>query len=200
MSEQRILVIDPNFSWFELEWELFVYWTRFDGWTKKKFGKIHVNRDQNLKVIRMETFETNDGKICLKSFFRRKNIFFFFLNILKVAIDDRKRKFLKGDPRGSIIVMRVFRGSCTLPDSSCLWFVRSMGRCEWGTHFSTHASLEFFSLASIQKVSFSVVQSSLHDLRSRLYSNNNSTRIRMNISKISTYWLEKKKDQKSNKF
>lgn len=37
-----------------------------------------MNRDQNLKVIRMETFETNDGKICLKSFFRGKNIFFFF--------------------------------------------------------------------------------------------------------------------------
>lgn len=64
-----------------------------------------------------------------------------------------------------------------------------MGRCEWGTHFSTHASLEFFSLASIQKVSFSVVQSSLHDLRSRLYSNNNSSRIRMNISKISNMML-----------
>lgn len=78
-----------------------------------------MNRDQNLKVIRMETFETNDGKIRLKSFFRGKN-FFFFLNIFKVAIDDRKRKFLKEDPRGSIIVMRVFRGSCTLPDSSCL--------------------------------------------------------------------------------
>lgn len=50
---------------------------------KKKFGKIHVNRDQNLKVIRMETFETNDGKICLKSFFRRKNIFFFFFEYLQ---------------------------------------------------------------------------------------------------------------------
>lgn len=40
----------------------------------------------------METFERNDGKIRLKSFFRGKNIF-FFLNIFKVAIDDRKRKF-----------------------------------------------------------------------------------------------------------
>lgn len=169
-------------------------------WKDSRESRSKFKRLYRTRVIRMETFETNDGKIRLKSFFRGKNIFFFFLNIFKVAIDDRKRKFLKEDPRGSIIVMRVFRGSCTLPDSSCLWFVRSMGRCEWGTHFSTHASLEFFSLASIQKVSFSVVQSSLHDLRSRLYSNNNSTRIRMNISKISTYWLKKKKDQKSNKF
>lgn len=55
-----------------------------------------------------------------KKFLSTEEYFFFFLNILKVAIDDRKRKFLKEDPRGSIIVMRVFRGSCTLPDSSCL--------------------------------------------------------------------------------
>lgn len=68
----------------------------------------------------METFERNDGKIRLKSFFREWKNIFFFLNIFRVAIDDRKRKFLKEDPRGSIIVMRVFRGSCTLPDSSCL--------------------------------------------------------------------------------
>lgn len=167
---------------------------------KKKIWKDSRESRSKFKSDSNGNVRNERWKNMFKKFLSTEEYFFFFLNILKVAIDDRKRKFLKEDPRGSIIVMRVFRGSCTLPDSSCLWFVRSMGRCEWGTHFSTHASLEFFSLASIQKVSFSVVQSSLHDLRSRLYSNNNSTRIRMNISKISTYWLKKKKDQKSNKF
>lgn len=78
-------VIDPNFSWFELEWELFVYWTRFDGWTKKKIWKdsresrSKFKRLYRTRVIRMETFERNDGKIRLKSFFRGKNIFFFWI-------------------------------------------------------------------------------------------------------------------------
>lgn len=69
-----------------------------------------------------------------------------------VSIDDRKRKFLKESARIDRHNAR-FSWQLYLPDSSPS---RSMGRCERGTHFSTHASLEFFSLPSMQKVSFSL--------------------------------------------
>lgn len=138
-------------------------------------------------------------KIRLKDTFLFKGgiFFFFFFWIFKI-FDDRKRKFLKEDPRGSIIIMRVFRGSCTLPDSSPL--IREINGPVWMgyTFFSTHASLEFFSFgSSIQKVSFSVVQSSLHDLRSRLYSNNLSW-IRTSVEDIKyEFWSENDDDDLS---
>lgn len=95
-------------------------------------------------------------------------IFIYRRTVLKVSIDDHKRKFLKVSPWIDRHNAR-FSWQLYLPDSSPS---RSMGRCECGTHFSTHASLEFFSFGFDTKSIFFVVQSSLHDLRSGLHSNN----------------------------
>ena len=53
--------------------------------------------------------------------------------------------------------MRVFRGSCTLPDSSPLIREINGGRCEWGTHFFYPRTARIFlpSLQDTKSIFFS---------------------------------------------